>query len=212
MRDVEQAFRILSGAQDSLSALMKAGVEDRRFEDVRVVAQLAQEFAQFLKTVKVEASPATSAADGVAVLDGQSVGEKQPRARGAKPGAKEYPRYRREGDRLVKVGWSRKGRQEYEHRAPRGAVDAFVEKVRGRDEPDDLFTMEELLPLNGEDGEEIPSYQAYLALGWLRSERAVTKDGRDGYRADLSKLDADGVDELWNSLTPGGTPNGESES
>ena len=48
--------------------------------------------------------------------------------------------------------------------------------------------MEDVLPLGYAGGKEIPSYQAYLALAWLRSVEAIRKDGREGYRADLLEL------------------------
>ena len=61
--------------------------------------------------------------------------------------------------------------------------------------------MEDVLPLVYEGGKEIPSYQAYLALAWLRSVEAITKDGRDGYRADLSKLSDENLKALWKSVS-----------
>src|SRR5580658_8629688 len=51
-------------------------------------------------------------------------------ARKARPSVDAYPKFFRRGDELVKVGWSKKDRKEYNHRAPRGAIDAVVAAVR----------------------------------------------------------------------------------
>ena len=60
--------------------------------------------------------------------------------------------------------------------------------------------MDDVLPLAYAGGKEIPSYQAYLALAWLRSVEAISKDGREGYRADLPKLSEESMNQLWESL------------
>jgi hypothetical protein len=42
--------------------------------------------------------------------------------------------------------------------------------------------MEEVLPLNNPgDGSELPSYQVYLSLAWLRAEDLIVQHGRQGY-------------------------------
>src|SRR5206468_3739421 len=42
----------------------------------------------------------------------------------------EYPKFFRRNGELVKVGWSKKDRKEYNHRAPREAIDAVAAAVR----------------------------------------------------------------------------------
>src|SRR5262245_3021461 len=49
-----------------------------------------------------------------------------PSHRGRRPAAQIYPQFFRRGDELVKVGWSKKDRKEYAHRAPRRAVVAVA--------------------------------------------------------------------------------------
>ena len=42
-----------------------------------------------------------------------------------------------------------------------------------------VFAMDRLMPFKKTDGSEIPSYQAYLVLGWFRMlSRAGTRKGR----------------------------------
>ena len=51
--------------------------------------------------------------------------------------------------------------------------------------------MDELLPVLGDDGQEIPSYQAYLALSFLRERGIVTQVGRSGYKLDMPGPEAE---------------------
>ena len=52
--------------------------------------------------------------------------------------------------------------------------------------------MEENLPLKDPaDGTEIPTYQVYLCLAWLRQAKLVEQHGRQGYSLpDSAHLDA----------------------
>jgi hypothetical protein len=96
-----------------------------------------------------------------------------------KPSA-EYPRFLRKGDHLVKVGWSKKVGAEYEHKAPRVAVLAFARHLRTRTRPGRIWKVEDLTPVSDGQG-EMPSYQVYLMVGWLRATGLIEKRGRDGY-------------------------------
>ena len=64
-----------------------------------------------------------------------------------------------------------------------------------------VISMDVVLPLKGEDGIDVPDYQAYLCLAWLRTIGAVEQRGREGYTmngagADLTTV----VKEAWNDL------------
>jgi len=121
---------------------------------------------------------------------------------GAKRGTAKhgYPRFERDDDKLVKVGWSKKAREEYEHRAPRPAVLAFAEHVGTATAKGKTFVIDDLLPVHDAAGDELPSYQVYLALGWLRNAGAVEKKGRDGYVRVADPLDGSVFDTLWDQI------------
>jgi len=109
-----------------------------------------------------------------------------------------YPQYLRDGERLVKRAWSKKERQPYEHKAPREVVTVLltaIRKIKGEQRP---FEAADIMPLLRENAEEYPSYQSYLALGWLRYAGAIAK-GRDGYLLKRG-WDADRVAESWDAL------------
>jgi hypothetical protein len=94
----------------------------------------------------------------------------------------EYPKFLREKDELVKIGWSKSEKSPYEHKAPKSVIGDLAQALVRAGRGGRRFSMDEILPLkqSGGDG-EVPSYQAYLALAWFRIESLVTQHGRQGY-------------------------------
>lgn len=113
---------------------------------------------------------------------------------------RKYPRFERDGDKLVKVGWSKKAREEYEHRAPIGVAECLLSAIGQKHKPGELFAAADILPLQDSHGDAIPDYQSYLALKWLHTEGVVTKHGRDRYEIEPGRLDNDTMGRLWAGL------------
>jgi len=100
-----------------------------------------------------------------------------------------YPRFARQGDQLVKIGWSKKQKKEYQHKSPKHVAELLGKALLNDGADSRIVTADDLFPLHESDGSEIPSYQAYLCLAWLKAEGVVQQEGRQGYRAtNLSKL------------------------
>jgi hypothetical protein len=124
--------------------------------------------------------------------------KKPKRAKAAKGG---YPHFVRDGESLVKIGWSKSEGRPYEHKAPHGVLRALVQALVRDGADGKRFTVEPLLPLTDAAGLDIPDYQAYLALAWLRSIGLVLQHGRQGYSLpENSNLERDSVRQ-WNALT-----------
>jgi hypothetical protein len=113
----------------------------------------------------------------------------------------DYPRFHRERDELVKIGWSKKQKAEYRHKAPKAVVLLVAQALQQKGAGGERFTFEELLPFRDRDtGADVPSYQAYLALAWLRHENLIVQHGRQGYSlaANINLMDA--LEERWKLL------------
>jgi hypothetical protein len=113
----------------------------------------------------------------------------------------QYPTFLREGDVLVKIGWSKSDRRTYEHRAPRHAIDLLVGALTQAGASGQWFTTEDLLPLRDpQERSDVPDYQSYLVLAWLRKENLIVQHGRQGYSlppdADLSAA----CEQCWGQL------------
>lgn len=200
---MQEARLVLIEAEASLRQLMERGLEEQRYADLAEIARLADVLSKLLR------GPSTR-------VPGQSAGAPtgaRPKTSKAKPKksrrsalrSKRYPRFRREGNRLVKVGWSKKQKAEYEHRAPREAVVALARHLTGQVAEGQVFTVDEVLPVSDDSGGEVPAYQVYLVLAWLKHEGVVEKKGRDGYVLRDGSLMDGGLDRLWDGIPARGS-------
>lgn len=198
MGTIQDARKLLAATEESLRGLIERALHEQRYGDVADIAGLADGVARLLNGRPDSTSISTTAPPG------SSAARTPPKRRGnpkPKPDKLSYPRFERDGDRLVKIGWSKKNRESYEHRAPREAFVAFVRHLCSTIKCDTLFMVEDILPVPDlANSQEVPAYQVYLFIAWLRHLGALEKRGRDGYVLSPSIL-ADGAqDALWSSL------------
>ncbi len=112
----------------------------------------------------------------------------------------QYPRFLRDGERLVKIAWSKKDRAPYEHRAPHAVVHALISAVEKKKGEGKVFQAADVMPLKSAQNEEYPSYQSYLALNWLREVGVISKKGRQGYVLKPRAATAEKLGQLWTGL------------
>ena len=112
----------------------------------------------------------------------------------------DYPMFEVHGQNLIKTGWSKKAKREYSQKAPRSVLDSLTNSLKRFGE-EDIFSMEDVLPdmVDG-DGETLPSYQVYIALGFLRAYDLVQQHGRQGYSLVSRDTFEKQVEECWNAL------------
>jgi hypothetical protein len=198
MGTIQDARQILSGAEQSLRGLIQQGLKDQRYSDIAEIAVLADGIAGLLqgrhRNLEYGAGPTrVSSAPFVHRPLAQSAARRSVKT--------DYPRFERDGDRLVKVGWSKKQRSPYEHKAPRAVVVAFVRHLLGVVPDKRVFSVDDVLPVaDVVNGGEVPAYQIYLALAWLRRIGAVVKKGRDGYLLYHGALTESALDSQWAAL------------
>jgi hypothetical protein len=201
----EKALAMIAETERSLRQLMSEAVES---EDYVAVAQLAA-LAERLTLIRgsptrgqtLLASSPSETQDSEDEKDTREVRRSGRNGhRSTSPVTEKYPRFERDGGRLVKVGWSERDQRVYEHRAPREVVMAVCEAVNKRAVRGRRFKMEEVLPDVADLKEPVPSYQAYLTLAWLRSAGVVDRDGKDGYRVEGGALTVERIESLWQSL------------
>lgn len=191
------ALEILARAQTELRELIVRALAEGRYGDVAEIARLAEGVSRLVS--------GDNGTDVVAVLPCSSsthvatTGSIPPHRRGRS--SRSFPRFEREGDKLVKIAWSKKDRAEYEHKAPRHVVDMLIEAIRSRKGEGAKFEAADILPLKDPNTRrEVPSYQSYLALAWLRHEGVVAKYGRDGYQLKPTAATPEHLTELWEAL------------
>jgi len=113
----------------------------------------------------------------------------------------DYPRFACSKDTLVKIGWSKAKKSEYRHKSPLSVLKALTAALSHAFESESIVAIESILPLTAQGGEEIPNYQAYLCVAWLRCIGVIKQQGRDGYAicCELPEL-AKRIDGEWEKL------------
>lgn len=198
MRYTKEAHTILLNTEASLRQVLQRALEEQCYGDVGQIARLAEGIASLsLSKNDGGATQSRQFTNGRGKGSGRKrIHQNVSRRSFSKP-ADHYPRFERDGDKLVKVGWSKKNEEAYEHRAPKEAILCFRQHLAKTVDAGATFTMEEILPIPSTNGGEIPSYQAYLTLAWLRDRGAVRKKGRDGYAYSVRAIDEAKVEEHW---------------
>jgi hypothetical protein len=205
-----EAREILVGADRSLRALLERAVKAGRYSDVARIAEMAKALELVSRESSSTASLGESAAATVETrpslaptFESASVGTTSARAGKHRANAKvDYPKFERSEDRLVKIGWSKREKAEYEHKAQRdAALAAYLQLGKVT-----TFRMEELLPIQFPDGTEVPSYLSYLVLAWLRHINQIEKCANDSYRWVVEEISASTFDRAWEATPRRGAP------
>jgi hypothetical protein len=188
------AVAVLRNAEEALRKLIHEALAQGRYQDVSGLAALADALAHLHNSTDGNGEASTSAQRQ---QGNSSVAEER---QGRRLAARAFPRFERDGDKLVKIAWSKRNRAEYEHRAPRAIVEILIEKIRKKKGEGAKFEAPEILPLKDKAAKDVPSYQAYLALAWLRQEGLVVKYGRDHYAMKPGVATRERIADLWEAL------------
>lgn len=204
MDTIQAGQRVLRNAESELRDLIQKALSEQHYPAVKVLADFADGVAKLLQANGIAAAsvaPISSdrrvRATAATQTKNAASPPKQNRTSANKP---KYPRFDRDDDRLVKVGWSKKSKKEYEHRVPKDVVISFVRHLGQNVGAGKVFDVEGLLPVQDASGDEIPAYQVYVTLAWLRDSGALEKKGRDGYVLRDGAIFSGSIDALWESL------------
>lgn len=196
---VVRARDILASTEAELQRLIAESLAVQRYDDVAALAAMARRLVE-AGGAENGSRARTTASEGHSLAAApEAISEMQAAMRrvGIQPGNGAYPRFEREGKRLVKIGWSKKDRQVYEHKTPFTAVFAVSDALRSQPS---RFVMDQVLPIKDADGRDVPSYQAYIVLAWLRQERVVDRNGNDGYTVNSAGLSHESITTKLHSL------------
>jgi hypothetical protein len=204
MKDIlAMAEEAISEAEARLRQLMETALAKQRYVDVAKLAPLADGLLNVLKVARNGDSHLPAL-----LPDADLASDRRTKSSGAgdlfasggsRTSEGSYPRFERQGDRLVKIAWSKKDRREYEHRATANIilrVAELFERDRAFGTP---FMMDSLMPFKTRTGVDIPSYQAYLALAWFRSLGTIEPRGKDGYVVVVENLKSR-IESAWKSM------------
>lgn len=182
---------ILSKAQAGIQALMEGDLAAKQYGDLAKLAYMADGLAK-LSEIDTDSSPPTSSMTKRIVSDSKFDVAKLPlsaisgvsKKKSKVKSKKGYPRFEFRNDMIVKIGWSKKAKKEYEHNAPASAAIDLASHIKANTQAGRIWTVEDLGEVVLSSGEsELPSYQLYLLIAWMRAVGILSKQGRSGYAA-----------------------------
>lgn len=200
MSRIERGKRALQKAEEALQQIIADAATNGDYQSLPTLTRWVRTLADLLDLDAGAAAPE-------AVLPSSRLKPKRSTNRSKIKKANGYPRFVRDEDCLVKIGWSKRDNSEYEHKARKDVMRAVVASISRAGQRGERFTMEEVLPINNLDGTSIPDYQTYLILAWLRSIELVAQHGRLGYTTPQQLDLSDAVEDCWNRLASRSTTN-----
>jgi hypothetical protein len=101
---------------------------------------------------------------------------------------------------LLRIGWSRKQKREYEHKVPRVSFDTIVNTMSAlAREGSGPFTAEAIIEkISATTEDSMPAYQVYVVLAALREWNIISQVGREGYNIppDISER----ANQVWREM------------
>ena len=188
-------------AEHAVASLVSEAGQEREWDEASTFIEIGRRLRSLVDELSLApaGSPPSPAADKpFPPASAISVTPVLPRVSKKAP----YPQFFKEGEILVKVGWSKSQRSEYEHKSPRRVLVLLVDSLLKAGSKGKRLTMDKVFPLRDTEnaGAETPEYQGYVCLAWLRHEGFIEQHGRSGYSipkpGGLLKLTADGWERL----------------
>lgn len=191
--------------REELKLIIQEAVAAEAYEDVAVIARMASAAADAVRDLTPGdlAEPvrlAIPVPPVVAVPPNSASGSAHQIIRPRPLTRDQLPQFFRDGERLLKVAWSKKDKAPYEHRAPHAVVGALVDAIQAKKGEGKVFQANQVMPLKNSRQEKYPSYQSYLALNWLREVGVIQKRGREGYVLKPKTATTEKLAELWAAL------------
>lgn len=190
MGRLDKALDALHQAEKTVADLIAEAGQAREYDDAGQLVKLAGELKELSGRYVSDSAPPS--------IQLARVHLPTPRS---KPGRVTYPKFLKSGGTLIKVGWSRSNKAEYEHKSPKRVLLALTAAIAHVSRRTKRFSMDDLLPLtDGQDGSPLPDYQAYICLALLRSENLLVQHGRQGYSVSKGVAIDATAEQVWSGL------------
>ncbi len=205
MDRTSQAQQILTDAEKSLHELAVLSLQEKDYQGAQTLSAMAQNLALIVKV-----GERVAAANGVVVED--SAGEMPTVKLGRAltnssliAAGETFPKFFRERETLVKIGYSKTDKRTYEHRSPRAVLAALVDVLSRLGNAGDsgaaVFTAEDVMVVRSERLKGVPTYQIYSCLSFLIRHGLVRRNGRSEYlvEARTGSLESS-TESAWSGL------------
>ncbi len=188
----KKAFDILKRCEQDLRAAMQQAAQDGDYDRLLQITRWAQSVAGMANEARV--TTGSEVARSVSVASAK-------KAHSEKRNKGDYPRFARRGDLLIKIGWSKKEKKEYQHKSPVQVAELLCNVLLRIGGKSKILSTDDLFPLREKDGSEAPVSQSYVCLAWLKAEELIIQEGRLGYRITDPSTLADALQSSWRALS-----------
>ena len=177
-------LKILNDAEANILGELAKAVRDGDLNSVEAVRPVIEELRQVKKRLTGGHSELAVSANNGSTSQSSSKSNGKARLRRIKSSGSKYPRFEIRNETLYRIAWSRKQKSEYEHKVPKGSVIEIAQAMDSLTEADQRpVAVDKIVGKVGRSTSvQIPQYQIYLVVGWLRQLGAIEQIGRDGYR------------------------------
>ncbi len=195
---VKRGVETLAVCESSLQELIGQAAAARDYGAIMELTSMAKAVADIASSVK---------GDGPAAAQppaGRPAAGESGRAATRKKKTADYPKFIKRGDDLIKTGWSKKGKKEYQHKTAHKAVHAVVAALAKLGAAGAVFATDNLMAaIEPSDGSPVPEYQVYVALAWLKHTGLIDQHGRQGYSVPRAATLRQAVDAAWKETPEG---------
>jgi len=195
-----RAVTILRDTEAGLRQLAAEAVSAGDYAGIIKIAALAKTISELVRSTSLEGSTRNVSVAPKANRAGKAVGPtRRPSTRPVE--RKEFPRFFRREDQLIRIAWSKREKKEYSHKVPYAALKALVEAFAKAGREGRVFTTDQVLPIRDlADGSEIPNYQSYVCISWLKQTGLIDQHGRQGYSVPRLTEFQNAVESIWLTL------------
>ena len=184
--NIDKIKTILSGAEQSLRELIIEAAQEGDYLGVDTARDMAVAVNQLINRLSDgESSTKKNMVNNE--IKGKKISRAKKRAGIKKKTPSGYPKFTVRDDTLVRIGWSKKEKREYQHKVPKSLFDLTIKTMgdlaKSRNGP---FLAEEIIEqMNENSAESVPGYQVYVVIGFLREQGSIKQEGREGYKIPL---------------------------
>jgi len=207
MSVLSEGLEIVQKAEKSVAELAQKALEQCDYATAASLMSLAGELrdiATELNPVSHEVAECSSSESSSAATAGTlhtAHNSQRARAMRRSPRRGEFPKFLRDEEILYKLGWSKAEKSVYEHKAPKSVLLALVNKLKVVGANRRRFAMDNVLPLTTPtEGTELPTYQVYICLAWLRMTNILVQHGRQGYSISHPARFESDVEKCWQKI------------
>lgn len=178
----------------------EAIAEAARAGDYRTV-DMGRSVAVGVKELSEKVSGKRQSSEKSTLEGAETEGRKRHRKIGRRNKPEGLPRIEIRNGSLYRIGWSRKQKEEYEHKVPRTAFNVIVSTMSTlAKEGSGPFMAEAVInKINATTEDSTPAYQVYVVLAALREWNLISQDGREGYN--IPPDVAEKAQNMWIVLT-----------